>query len=186
MSQVELAKRYAKALLQLGHQKGKAKEYAAQIKSIATVLGAQEDVAHFFSNTTISQDLKKKSLESLFHAHSQGNSFAEDVRAFLFLLVDRNRFYALTEIAQAAEGLLDEEEGITRGKIRSSTTISEQLKSDYEKKIGAALKKKLYLEAVVDEKIMGGVRVEVGGWTFDDSLETHLNQLGDQLLKARN
>lgn len=182
MSQVELAKRYAKALLQLGHQKGKAKEYASQIKSVATVLGSQEDVAQFFSNTTISQDLKKKSLESLF----QGGSFADDVKGFLYLLVDRNRFYALSEIAQATEKLLDEEDGITRGKIRSATTITEQVKADYEKKLGTALKKKLYLETVVDEKVMGGVRVEVGGWTFDDSIETHLNQLGDQLLKARN
>ena len=75
---------------------------------------------------------------------------------------------------------------MTRVKIKSSAAISEQTKHDYEKKIGQALGKKIFLEAAVDEKIMGGVRVEVGGWTFDDSLETHLDHLGDQLLKSKN
>lgn len=182
MSQVELAKRYAKAILQLGHQKGHAKEYSAQIKAIAQVITSQEDVLQFFSNTTVSHDLKKKSLETLF----QGNNYSEDVKAFLYLLVDRSRIYVLSEIAQATENILDEEEGVTRGKIKSSAAISEQTKHDYEKKIGQALGKKIFLEAAVDEKIMGGVRVEVGGWTFDDSLETHLDHLGDQLLKSKN
>ncbi len=182
MSQVELAKRYAKALLQLGHQKGKAKSYSNQLKGIANVISSQTDFTDFFSNTTVPNDLKKKSLESLF----QGNDFAEDVKAFLFLLIDRSRIYALADIAKAAENILDEEEGVTRGKIKSSTAISDQTKQSYEKKIGASLGKKIFLDAIVDEKIMGGVRVEVGGWTFDDSIETHLGQLGDQLLKGRN
>ena len=182
MSQVELAKRYAKAILQLGHQKGTAKEYATQVKSIAQIISSQSDVLQFFSNTTVSQDLKKKSLETLF----QGSNYSEDVKAFLYLLIDRSRIYAISAIAQATENILDEEEGVTRGKIKSSSAISEQTKHDYEKKIGQALGKKIFLEASVDEKIMGGARVEVGGWTFDDSLQTHLNHLGDQLLKSTN
>ena len=179
MSQVELAKRYAKAILELGHQKGKAKEYANQIKSVAQIITTQADVDQFFTNTTISQDLKKKSLESLF----QGGNFADDVKAFLYLLIDRSRMHALADIALATSNLLDEEEGVTRGQIKSASPISEQTKSDYEKKIGSALGKKIFLESSIDEKIMGGVRVEVGGWTFDDSLETHLSHLGDQLMK---
>jgi F-type H+-transporting ATPase subunit delta len=182
VSRVELAKRYAKALLQLGHQKGKAKSYSNQLNGIAKAIGAQPDFSDFFTNTTVPAELKKKSLETLF----QGNDLAEDVRAFLYLLVDRSRMFVLTDIARATENILDEEEGVTRGKIKSSTAISEQTKHDYEKKIGQALGKKIFLEAAVDAQIMGGVRVEVGGWTFDDSLQTHLDHLGDQLLKSKN
>lgn len=182
MSQVELAKRYAKALLQLGHQKGTAKEFSLQVKSIAKIIAANADVEEFFANATVTQDLKKKSLETLFET----GKYSEDVRAFLYLLVDRSRMSALTSIAQATERILDEEEGVTRGKIRSSTPVSEQSKADYEKKIGDTLGKKIFLEAVIDEKVMGGVRVEVGGWTFDDSLETHLDHLGDKLMKSKN
>lgn len=182
MSQVELAKRYARAILQLGHQKEKAKSYSNEINGIAKVLSAQEDISNFFSNRTVPSDLKKKSLEALF----QGNDFSEDVRAFLYLLIDRSRMSALTEIAKAAESILDEEEGVTRGKIKASAAVSEQTKAGYEKKIGAALGKKIFLDTSVDENIMGGVRVEIGGWTFDDSIETHLSQLGDQLLKNKN
>jgi F-type H+-transporting ATPase subunit delta len=181
VSQVELAKRYAKALLQLGHQKKMAKEYATQLKAVSDIIFGDKEVSDFFANTTVSHDLKKKSLETLF----QNNNYAEDVRAFLYLLVDRSRMYALASITLATSNILDEEEGVTRGKIKSSSPISEQTKAEFEKKIGAALGKKIYLDASIDEKIMGGARIEVGGWTFDDSLETHLNHLGDQLLKSK-
>ncbi len=182
MSQVELAKRYAKAILQLGNQKDSAKEYSSQVKAIAQILTAQPDVMQFFSNTTVSQDLKKKCLETLF----ESGKYSEDVKAFLYLLVDRSRMSALSAIAKATESILDAEEGVTRGKIKSASAISDQARMDYEKRIGTALGKKIYLEATVDEKVMGGVRVEVGGWTFDDSLETHLDHLADQLMKSKN
>lgn len=181
MSQTELAKRYAKALLELGHQKGKAKDYQAQIGSVANVVGSPE-VTAFYSNTAVTQDVKKKSLDHLF----SGSKFDEDVKGFLYLLVDNGRMTVLPEIVKASQRLLDAEEGITRGKIKSMGPISESVKADYEKKIGQILNKKIYLEPVLDEKVMGGVRVEIGGWTFDDSLETHLNQLGETLLNKKH
>lgn len=179
MSQVELAKRYAKALLQLGHQNGKAKEYVAQIKSVADVLGSKE-AASFFTNTAVTFENKKKSLDSLF----VGAKFDDDVRGFLYLLLEKSRMPVLSDIVGACQELLDAEDGITRGKIRSLAALPEAVKSDYEKKIGQILNKKIYLDPISDEKVMGGVRIEIGGWTFDDSLETHLNQLGENLLKV--
>ena len=177
MSQVELAKRYAKALLHLGHQKEKAKDYQSQIRSVANVVSSP-DVTAFFLNTAVAQDNKKKTLEQLF----SGVEFDEDVKAFLFLLVENGRLTVLPEIVKASQELLDADDGITRGKIKSMAPLSDSVKADYENKIGQILKKKIYLEQALDEKILGGVRVEIGGWTFDDSLETHLNQLGETLL----
>lgn len=177
MSQVELAKRYAKALHQLGHQKGKIKEYQTQLRSVAEVV-ADADFLSFFANTAVTQENKRKSLDKLF----QGTRFDDDVKGFLYLLVDKSRMTILEDIVRASQELLDEEEGVTRGKIKSSARLSDSVKADYEQKIGQILKRKIFLEPMIDEKVMGGVRVEIGGWTFDDSLETHLTQLGDKLL----
>ncbi|MFN8792559.1 MAG: ATP synthase F1 subunit delta [Bdellovibrionales bacterium] len=178
MSQTELAKRYAKALLELGHQKGRAKAYQAQIASVAQVI-AEPDVFGFYSNTAVTHEVKRKSLEKLLG----GAGFDDDVKGFLRLLLENQRVTHLPEIVKACQALLDMEEGITRGKLRSATALGETVRADYERKIGQILKKKIYLESTLDSKIMGGVRVEIGGWTFDDSLETHLGQLGEALLK---
>jgi len=178
VSQTELAKRYAKALLELGHQKGRAKAYQSQIASVAQVI-AEPDVTAFYSNTAVTHDVKKKSLENLF----SGAGFDDDVKGFLRLLLENQRITHLPEIVKACQSLLDAEDGITRGRLRSATALSDSVRSDYERKIGQILKKKIYLEPTLDHRIMGGVRVEIGGWTFDDSLETHLGQLGEALLK---
>src|SRR5690606_34473007 len=102
---------------------------------------------------------------------------------FLYLLIDKSRMAALADIVKVSQELIDAEEGITRGKIKSYSPLSALVKTEYEQKVGKILDRKIFLEPVIDEKIMGGVRIEIGGWTFDDSLETHLNQLGEKLLK---
>jgi F-type H+-transporting ATPase subunit delta len=179
VSQAELAKRYAKAILEIGHQRGLAKDYVSQLQGVSQAIFNNNEALGFFANKMVPQESKRKALEALLGAIK----CAEDVDAFLRLLVDRNRILVLAEIVKSAAALIDEEDGITRGRIKSSAPLSSESKADYEKKLGLALKRKIILETSVDQKVLGGVRIDVGGWTFDDSLESHLSHLGDQLLK---
>ena len=50
-----------------------------------------------------------------------------------------------------------------------------------EETVSAVTKKKVILNFTVDPKLLGGMTAQVGGWTFDDSLETHLTRLSEDL-----
>lgn len=180
MSQTVLAKRYAKALYGLGHQRKMASVYHAQLSEVAKVLSQNETSAQFFSSTAISKSAKKEVLKGLF-----GQIKAEsDVQAFLMLLVDKTRFSALPEIVKASQELFDADQGTTRGTLFSAQPLSDAAKTEYEKKASKILNKKILLETQIDPSLVGGVRLEVGGWTFDDSLQAHLEKISDKILNA--
>lgn len=180
MSQVVLAKRYAKALYELGHQRKLASTYHKQLAEAAQALNQDSTAQQFFLSTAVSKASKKEMLKSLFSK----TQIESDVQAFLMLLIDKSRFSALDEIVKASQELFDADQGTTRGRLYSAQPISDSLRAEYEKKATTILKKKIQLESHTDTSLVGGVRIEVGGWTFDDSLQSHLDKLSDRIMGA--
>jgi F-type H+-transporting ATPase subunit delta len=83
----------------------------------------------------------------------------------------------------AYKNLMDEELGLTRGVVRAAKPLSADQLKGLEEKIRIVLKKKITLTFEEDRSLLGGVVAQAGGWTFDDSLDMHLNNLNDSLIK---
>jgi F-type H+-transporting ATPase subunit delta len=81
---------------------------------------------------------------------------------------------------------MDIEEGVTRGVVRSAQALNDDAKKEIENKINKVLNKKIVLTYEQDPKLLGGVVAQVGGWTFDDSLDTHLKKLNEELNRRAN
>src|SRR5437868_4697254 len=64
--------------------------------------------------------------------------------------------------------------------------LSTDAKKSLETKISGVLKKKIVLTFQQDPKLLGGVVADVGGWTFDDSIDTHLKKLNEELNRRAN
>lgn len=178
MSTSVLAKRYAKAIFELGHAKEMSQEYYQQLESLSKSLSLDPAAKTFFSNTAISKESKRELLKQVF-AKTKVES---EIQAFLMLLIDKGRFSLLTEIVNASRDLIDQGRGTTRGSIKSAQALSATVKNDYENKISKIMNKKIQLESQINPALLGGVKIEVGGWTFDDSLQTHMNQITENIL----
>ena len=70
---------------------------------------------------------------------------------------------------------------MTRGTVKSAKPLSEDAKKDLESRINKILNKKIILTYKEESTLLGGVVAQVGGWTFDDSIETHLTKLNEDL-----
>jgi F-type H+-transporting ATPase subunit delta len=182
MSQGVLAKRYAKSLYGLGHQRNLSGAYHTQLAEAAKAIHQDLEIQQFFLSTTISKTQKKDLLKKLFSKVT----IEPDVQAFLLLLIDKSRISLLNEIVSASQELFDADQGTTRGLLFSAQPVTGAQKEEYEKKASQILKKKIQLEARADASLVGGVRIEVSGWTFDDSLQAHLDKISEQMLGAAN
>lgn len=178
MSDSVLAKRYAKAIHELGHAKEQSQEYHSQLEAFSVSLEQSPESKTFFANTAISKQSKKDLLKKVFSTAKMES----EIQAFLTLLIDKGRFSALSDIVKASRDLIDQGRGTTRGIIYSARALGAETKSEYEKKISHIMNKKILLESQVSPTLLGGIKIEVGGWTFDDSLETHMNQLTENIL----
>jgi F-type H+-transporting ATPase subunit delta len=70
--------------------------------------------------------------------------------------------------------------------VKSAKALSDEGRKDLEGKISKILNKKIILTYKEESTLLGGVVAQVGGWTFDDSIETHLIKLNEEINRRAN
>lgn len=176
----EVARRYAKALLALTKQKGSHVRALAELKGIKAIFEGDKTIGEYFANPLIAPDQKMQVVKNAFG----DKGLLEETQNLLILLAERNRFAQFESIVDALQTAIDEEQGLTRGTVRAAKPLSKEALEALETKISGTLKKKIVLTFKEDPKLLGGVVAEVGGWTFDDSIETHLRKLNEDLNRS--
>ncbi|MNJ91082.1 ATP synthase subunit delta, sodium ion specific [compost metagenome] len=178
----EVSKRYAKALLAVTKQKDSQQKTFAELQVLSKAFSEDQAIANYFENPMISSEQKIAAVK----AAVAGKNVSEEVLNTLVLLAEKNRMPVLSEVVLAFQEFLDAEEGVTRGVVRSAQPLSTDAQKDLESKIAKVLNKKIILTYQQDPKILGGVVAQVNGWTFDDSIETHLKKINEELNRRAN
>ena len=111
----------------------------------------------------------------------EGQGLSEDTFNFILTLAQKGRVNLLPEIIGAFEGKNDEARGVIRGEVRSPQDLSQGERQEIEKVVSEALGKEVIFTYKVDSSLIGGLIAQVGSYTFDDTLTSHLRRLGDDL-----
>lgn len=172
---------YAKALFDLGENLDAKTNYLKELRSLSEALD-DKIIQQFFSSREASSKEKKELLDKVFKKIKVSN----DVANTLKLLADRNKIDFLKEITKSYEFLNDEANGVVRGTVKSSHVLTPEQRSAIESKIETVLNKKVILNYQEDPKVIGGLKAQVGSYTFDDTFETHLKKLKDQMNRSAN
>lgn len=180
MSIAEVARRYSKALLSLTKQNGHHLRALEELRAIHEIIHKDEAIQDYFQNPLISPDQKLKVVKVAFGQ----KGLLEEVFNVLVLLAERHRLPVLDDVITSFQEEIDKEEGITRGVVRAARPLSGEAQQALEARISSTLKKKIVLTFKEDPSILGGVIADVGGWTFDDSLENHLRKLNEDLNRS--
>lgn len=175
-----LAKRYAKALVQLGSEGGLLDRFRDELSIIDGVFSSNSDLRAAFSDPALTQDQKKSIMKELIGK----TSCSELVGNFLMLLVDKNRVAFLGQIVQTYEKLADEFSGVIRPVIKTAFPLDNSqvvaIQGALEKKTG----KKVVPQLVVDASLLGGVVTQIGDIAYDNSVKTQLKRIKDILQKG--
>lgn len=178
----EVSRRYAKALIAVAKQKGQHDRVQKDMAAVATIFKTDAATQAYFTNPLITPEQKKAVIQNTF----SGKGLLEEVYNLLLLLAEKNRLGGFEEISEAYQEQMDLEQGITRGSVKSAKALTDEAKKDLESKINKILNKKIILTYKEDPTLLGGVVAQVGGWTFDDSIETHLIKLNEELNRRAN
>lgn len=176
----EVAKRYAKALMVITKQTNSSASAKATLSEIAKTISLDKSTWEFFKNPTVASENKKTVISQAL----SNQKIQPEVANFINLLADKNRLTLLAEINEAFQSYIDEEAGLTRGEAVSAKPLSEESKKVLEDKVSKAINKKVSLTYKEDPALIGGLVVQVSGWTFDDSVKTHLKRMVDDLHRS--
>ena len=167
-----VARRYAKALFELGEQAGDFESLGRELGRLAAAFD-EPQLRRFAQDTTLDRATRR----------SVAARFAERLGAprllanFLGVLAEHNRLRDLGAIAAEYERREDRARNRVRARVLSAHPLSDEGRSRinevFERKTG----KQEIAASAVDPELLGGVVVALQGRVFDGSLRTQLERL---------
>ena len=180
MTNKTIARRYAKALVQLGSEAGLVDRFREELAVVDSLFAANPELRAAFANPAFTAEQKKEIMKGLIEKARS----SELVANFLLLLVDKNRVAFLDQIVQTYEKLADEQSGVIRPIIRTAFPLDDSqvtsIQGALEKKTG----KKVVPQVEIDQSLLGGVVTQIGDTAFDNSVKTQLKRIQDILQKG--
>lgn len=175
-----IARRYAKALVQLGSEAGLVDRFREELSAIEKLFSNNAELGATFADPALTLEQKKNIMKELVAK----SAVSELVGNFLLLLVDKNRTAFLGQIVHTYEKLADDFSGVIRPVIRTAFPLDESqvaaMQVALEKKSG----KKVVPQVVVDQSLLGGVVTQIGDIAYDSSVKTQLKRIQDILQKG--
>lgn len=180
MTNLIVAKRYARALLDLGKEDGNFEKYGSELAEFIELLDASSELESVFNNPGLGFDDRRKLLDTFL----EKMGLSPFVNNFFRLLMDRGRIDAVRDINAVYEGLIDEVNGITRAEITSASALKpedvDRIKAALATKAGA----EVTLKVQEDPSLIGGVVARIGDLVLDGSVKAQLETLKDSLRRG--
>ena len=176
MKYSEVAQRYAKALFLLAKENGSTDETHDQLKFLSEAIEKDSEILEFLTSPLVSKDKKEKVFTD-----GLNGQFSGETKSFLLLLAQKGRVQLIPEIVLAFQTLIDESNEVTRGTVRSAAPLANTELEKIKETVSKITNKKVILTYKEDKSLIGGLVAEVGGFTFDDSLTSHMTRLNEEL-----
>lgn len=163
-----VAKRYARALLELAEQ-GQAENWGAELDRLAAMVQSPELIERLAS-----PELPEQSRQEAMKKIAERLGLSVPLQSFAVVVARHGRIRDLSAIAEAYRDLLDQ----LLGRARATLTFAAQPSDADVGRVAAALErianKKIIPTVTVDAALLGGVTAELGGKIYDGSLANRL------------
>jgi F-type H+-transporting ATPase subunit delta len=175
-----IARRYAKALVQLGSENSLIERFSEELRTVERLVAGNAELRAAFGNPAFTAEQKKLIMRDLI-ARLQ---CSELVGNFLLLLVDKSRVACLSEIVDTYEKLADEQSGLIRPLITTAFALDDAQISSIKEALEQKTGKKVVPQVVVDPSLIGGIVTQIGDIAYDSSVKSQLARINDILQKG--
>jgi F-type H+-transporting ATPase subunit delta len=180
MSVSIVARRYARAVMDLGIELGQLDAIVDEMEAFAAAWEASPDLRNAIENPLVAHAAKKSVVEELATRLGVGKV----TRHTLLLLVDRRRAKALPYVARALREFADARKGLVRAEVTTAAPLSEIYYSRLQAQLEAMTGKKVVVDRRTDPTLIAGVVTRIGDRILDGSLRTRLQSLREALMPA--
>lgn len=177
----EVSRRYTKAIYETSKDHKVSEKVLSELRALSKTLSSDKTLTDFVQSPLIPPHQKAQFLKT-----ALSGRVSDEVTYFMTTLAEKNRLGLFFEIETAFESIMDIDHGVLRGVVRSASALSPESRKKIEDTVNKVTGKKVILTFTEDPKLLGGMVAQVGGWTFDDSLESHLIRMGEELNRRAN
>lgn len=182
MTDSTVARRYANALFSLGRKKGKGKlnDHGACLASLKEAMRAEPKLEQALKSPLIKTEEKKAVISALLKKLKADKT----MQNFCHLLADNDRLGTLKDISEWYGVLLDNANGILRGKAITAVQLEPAKQAALKKALQEKAGRDIELEFCIDPNILGGLVLAIGDKILDSSLRAQLGILQEILRRG--
>ncbi len=174
---MQTEREYATALFTLTAEENCTEAYVRYMKTIRDILTENEEYVEFLSSPAVSLEERAAAIDEAF-----GDGFPEYALSFLKVLCENGRmksvFGCIDEFISLSMSVADR----TSAVVYSAVELTEQQKKAVVSKLEKITKKQVETQYVIDESLIGGMKIEVDGKTFDGSVRHRLREVKDVIM----
>ncbi len=172
-----VAKRYARALYDLGQEEGLGQKFLEDLGKLIQVVDSSKEFKSIMESPLYDIILKKRILKDVISkieiSAYMGN--------FLNILLDKDRFAFLADIKEGYQRILDEASGRVRAHVTSASALDAEQIRRITEALSGVMKKEVDVEVIIEPSLIGGVVAEVEGMVYDGSVKTQISRLKQSL-----
>ncbi len=172
MSEIQVASRYAKSLIDLAQEQNSLEPVKKDIELFIATCRANPTLQAVLKNPIIGPDKKANILDSLF-----GDKLNPMILSFFKIVVRKGRSEILYATAKEFINEYNIRKNIVKATVISAADLSEENKKQLEDVVKQATKGEVVLTAKVNPDLIGGFVLKVGDKQFDASLSSQLHKL---------
>lgn len=175
-----LYSRYANALFSIALEENKIDDYRNEIKMLRKIISENGDLLHLFSSYFIEEKEKNEIIDQTF------KSLNQNTINFMKVIVHNRRANEMIKIFDEFIKDCNESLNVKDGIVYSVNPLDQNQMLKIENAISSKLDCKVELVNIIDEKLIGGVKVQVEDKIFDGSIKNRLENLKNTLISGGN
>ena len=172
MSEIQVATRYAKSLIDLAGEKSAVETIKKDIELFLATCRANPELQAILKNPIIGLDKKANILDGLF-----SGKVHEMILSFFKIVVRKGRAEILFATAKEFITQYNVIKNVVKATVTSASPLSQENISQIEDVVKKSTNGEVILTSIVDPKLIGGFILKVGDKQFDTSISSKLNKL---------
>jgi F-type H+-transporting ATPase subunit delta len=172
MSEITVANRYAKSLIDLAQERKILEEVKTDMVFFVDTLRANHELQAVLRNPIVAHLKKVKILEAVF-----GGKVNKATESFFKIMINKSRGEVLYATAREFVNQYNVIKHIVKATVISATPLSAENKKSIVKELEASVGGNIALQTQVDPALIGGFVLKVGDLQVDTSISNSLAKL---------
>ncbi len=177
MSEIRIAARYAKSLMELAVEQDILAQVNLDMRSLQAVMQQSPDLVSMLKNPIIQPAKKTTVLSTLF-----SKDFNKLTQNFIETVVRKRREMFLPIITQEFAKQYNQRNGISAATVTSATPLTESMHASVKEFIEKETNARIELKTIVNPAIIGGLVIRIEDDLYDSSIAKKLNILKKELI----
>jgi F-type H+-transporting ATPase subunit delta len=173
-----IAKRYAKALVELAEEKKNVDKTKADLAAFVEAVESLPAMQKLFASPVFTPENKKAVIKEL----GAKLGMQATTQRFVEHLAETGRIRYVRDVHEAFIEILAERLNRASVRLTSAATLSAADLADIKKKLEVLTNKQVDIDAKVDASLIGGAKAQIGSTIYDGTIKNQLSKMRSQLM----